>query len=121
VSAFRDLDVYRRAVGLADDVYSVIGPWSAFDRYVLGSQLVRAMDSVGANIAEALGRWSAKDQRRMLYVARGSAYEAEHWLERADIRGLALPTDAIPRAKELSRMLNGLIAKHRAQGLRTEN
>ena len=106
---------------MADEVYSVVGGWSAFDRFALGSQLARAIDSIGANIAEAFGRWSAKDQRRLLYTARGSAYEAEHWLERAQIRGLPLPKDATPRARELSRMLNGLITKHRTQGLRTEN
>jgi four helix bundle protein len=115
MSAFRDLDVYRRAAGLADAVYSAVGGWSSFDRFALGGQLVRAADSIGANIAEAFGRWSAKDQRRMLYMARGSAYETEHWLERAAVRGLVLPNDAVAHARQLSRMLNGLIAKHRAK------
>ena len=103
MSAFGDLDVYRRAAAFADEVYWAVGGWSSFDRFALGGQLVRATDSIRANIAEAFGRWSAKDQRRMLYMARGSAYETEHWLERAAVRGLwyrmtrsPTPTGCVP-------------------------
>ena len=75
----------------------------------MGLQLVRAADSVGANIAEASGRWSSADKRRLLVIARGSLYEAEHWLERADARGL--PTPDANRLRELAWVLSGLIKK----------
>jgi four helix bundle protein len=100
---------------LADDAYVASAGWAAFDRWTVGVQLVRALDSIGANLAEAYGRWGPRDQRRLLYVARGSAYEAVHWLERAAARELALPTGALSDANELSRMLNGLIATHRTR------
>jgi four helix bundle protein len=83
VSAVWNLLVYRRAAGLADQVCVASAEWGGFDRWTVGFQLVRATDSIGANIAEAYGRWGPKDQRRLLYVARGSAYETVHWLERA--------------------------------------
>jgi four helix bundle protein len=51
--------------------------------------LVRAADSIGANIAEANGRAKGPDQSRLLVIARGSIYETQHWLERARSRGLA--------------------------------
>ena len=57
----------------------------------------------------------------MLYMARGSAYETEHWLERAAVRGLVVPNDAVAHADRLRPVLNELIAKPRTQGLRTEN
>ena len=114
VGGFRDLAVYRRAVGLADALHASVGGWPGFDRFTVGTQLVRAADSVGANIAEAYGRWGPKDQRRALHIARGSAYEMAHWVERAEARHLALPDSALEEAHEISRMLNGLIASHRA-------
>lgn len=74
----------------------------------MGIQLVRAADSVGANIAEAIGRWHRPDQRRFLYVARGSLHELEHWIELAQERNL-LPAESSKRVPELARTLNGLI------------
>jgi four helix bundle protein len=44
-------------------------------RFARGDQLVRASLSVVSNIAEACGRGTVPDFRRMLLVARGSAQE----------------------------------------------
>jgi four helix bundle protein len=72
-------------------------------------QLIRALDSVAANIAEAAGRWHDDDKRRLLRIARGSLYEAEHWLLSAELRGLDVPDAS--RLDEIGRMLNGLISR----------
>src|SRR3954465_3707720 len=109
-SRYRELKVYRLAVGLAADVRSDVLKWNSFDQRSLGLQLVRAIESVGANIAEAEGRWYAGDKRRLLFVARGSLYEAEHWITRAEDSGLTCP-DANERLSELARLLNGMIKK----------
>ena len=71
--------------------------------------MVRAADSVGANIAEAAGRSTNADKRRFLVQARGSALELQHWLDRASARELELPNDVGRGAEELGRMLNGLV------------
>ena len=76
----------------------------------MGDQLTRAMDSVGANIAEATGRWTLADKRRLLLIARGSLHEAEHGIDRAEARGL-LPRGTIDRIPEIARTLNGLLNK----------
>jgi four helix bundle protein len=81
----------------------------AVHRWTVGVQLVRAADSIGANIAEANGRAKDPDQSRLLVIARGSIYETQHWLERARSRGLACPPDARDRAAEVGRRLNGLV------------
>ena len=74
----------------------------------VGLQLIRSADSVGANIAEAAGRWTAADKRRFLLIARGSLYETEHWIDRARVRGL-IRTDESDRLAEIARALNGMI------------
>ena len=109
-SEFRRLRVYRLAVEVADDMHSVATRWGSFDRWSLGVQLVRATDSVGANIAEAMGRWHGPDRRRFLFIARGSLYEAEHWMLRAEARGLLEP-GTNNRLGEVGKALNGLIRK----------
>jgi four helix bundle protein len=56
-----------------------------------------------------LGARGEADQRRLFFIERGSAFETEHWLERARDRGLDVPGEATARASELSRMLSGLV------------
>jgi four helix bundle protein len=57
----------------------------------LGNQLVRALDSIGANICEGYGREYPGNVAQFYRYARGSGLEAGWWLERAMARRL-LPT-----------------------------
>ena len=55
-SGFEKLEVYQLAEELADAIWQSARRWSAFDRDTLGKQIVRAADSIGANLAEGYGR-----------------------------------------------------------------
>ena len=72
--------------------------------------MIRAADSVPANIAEASGRWHAQDKRRLLHTARGSLYELEHWIATATARDL-LDDRFDGKLGEIGRTLNGLIKR----------
>jgi four helix bundle protein len=109
-SNFRQLAVYRRAVELAHEVHSAVEHWPLLDRKTVGPQLVRAATSVGANIAEASGRWHERDRRQLLFIARGSLRETEHWIVYSEQRGL-LERGTSDRVEEIARLLNGLISK----------
>lgn len=86
--SFEDLQVYQLAETLADDVWRIVIAWDAFARDTVGKQIVKAADSIGANIAEGTGRGSYQDNRRFIRIARGSLYETRHWLRRAYKRKL---------------------------------
>jgi four helix bundle protein len=105
---FEKLDAYRRSVALADDLRAAAKHWGALDLWTVGVQLVRAADSVGANIVEAYGRRTNADRTRLLSVGRGSTCELMHWLLRAEARGLPCPSEATKRARKVGRMLIGL-------------
>jgi four helix bundle protein len=107
-SGFRDLVAYRLATQLATDLRREVKSWDAFDRWSAGIQLMRAADSIGANIAEAVGRFRFGDRLRFLHIARGSALETEHWIQCAIDRHL-VTADYVLRAQEVGRVLNGLI------------
>ena len=107
------LSVYGKAISLADDLRPRILTWESFDRWTLGVQLMRAADSVGANLAEAFGRETDADRVRFLVIARGSATETEYWLERALPRGLLRDCGLLDRAQEVCRMLHGLVNSNR--------
>jgi four helix bundle protein len=55
--AFEDLQVLKTAETLADEIWLVVSRWGPLARDVVGKQLARAADSIGANIAEAFGRY----------------------------------------------------------------
>jgi four helix bundle protein len=109
-SAFRDLVAYRLAAALANDLYDVVSAWDKFPRWSVGLQMVRAADSVAANIAEAGGRFHWADRRRFLLIARGSLHETEHWMLQAEARGL-LPDGSSLRVEEIAKTLNGLVKR----------
>src|SRR5687768_12369636 len=97
---FEHLQVYRLAEDLADDVWQLVHSWRALARDTLGKQLIRAADSIGANLAEGSGRGTYKDNHRFIDMARGSLYETRHWLRRAYRRKL-LPREQIDLLKRL--------------------
>ncbi|MEL7362224.1 MAG: four helix bundle protein, partial [Bacteroidota bacterium] len=92
-SHYENLEVFQLAERLADRVWTVVSVWDGFAKRTVGSQLVRAADSIGANIAEGAGRGSYNDNRRFVRIARASLYETRYWLRRAHHRGLISPTD----------------------------
>src|SRR3977135_413710 len=110
--SFENLQVYKMSEELADDVWSIVVKWDSFSKDTVGRQIVKAADSIGANIAEGTGRGSYQDNRRFFRIARGSLYEARHWLRRAFQRQL-LTSDQIatlrPMVDNLSPMLNAYL------------
>ena len=85
---FESLRVYQLSEQLADLIWEIVLEWNAFARDTVGKQLVKAADSVGANISEGTGRGTYVDNRRFVRIARGSLNETKHWLRRAFKRHL---------------------------------
>jgi four helix bundle protein len=54
-SNFENLRVYQLAEELADRIWEIVLAWNIFARDTVGKQLVKAADSIGANIAEGTG------------------------------------------------------------------
>ncbi|MFB8790753.1 MAG: four helix bundle protein [Potamolinea sp.] len=73
---------------LADEIWKIAKEWDNLAQGTIGRQIIRSADSIGANIAEGVGRGSSQDNRRFVRIARGSLYETQHWLRRAYCRHL---------------------------------
>jgi four helix bundle protein len=109
---FENLRVYQLAEDLADTIWDIVVGWDSFARDTVGKQVVRAADSIGANIAEGSGRGSYQDNRRFVRTARGSLNETKHFLRRAWKRGLLTKehTDNLkPIADNLAPQLNAYL------------
>ena len=115
---FEELRVLQDAEGVADGIWREVVRWDSFAREVVGGQLARAADSVGANIAESFGRFHYGEKLQFLYYARGSLYETKYWLNRAQARDLirsARVGDYASRFTDLARQLNAFAARLKTQ------
>lgn len=121
---FEKLEIYRKATELADIIWRIVTTWKYFEKNTVGKQLIRAADSVGANIAEGCGRSSYNDNKRFMYIARGSLNETKHWLQIAKNRKLVTDkqmSEIQLIINELLPRLNAYINSIKKRGLSTNN
>jgi four helix bundle protein len=74
---FRDLEIWKNAIGLSRNIYLVAEKFPDTEKYGLISQIKRASVSIASNIAEGSSRSSEKELARYLEIAMGSAFEVE--------------------------------------------
>lgn len=113
-----DLEILKIAEGLADSVWRDVVKWDHFAKDTVGKQLARSVDSIGANIAEAFGRYHFGDKLKFLYYSRGSIYETKYWLNRTMERRLLKADEVkgyLTNLTRLAKRLNALVAITRKQ------
>jgi four helix bundle protein len=114
-NSYRDLEVWKKAVGLAKEIHEITSQFPAKEKYGLSSQIQRcAVFSVSANIAEGQARNSPKEFKYFLGISLGSLAELETLLT------IAHEISYIPKSileevcsltDEITRMIKGFI-KH---------
>ena len=110
---FEDLKVYQRALNFAVSVVKIVDEIDTPRKhYRLIEQLEASSTSVALNISEGQGRFSKKEFKRFLYIARGSLYETVTMLQIfRKLKWLGKkPYDILYlEAVEINKMLSGLI------------
>jgi four helix bundle protein len=89
VKSFRDLDVWRLGIELAEIVYRCTATFPRAEAFGFTSQMRRAAVSIPSNIAEGRARNSSKEFLQFLAIARGSLAELETQMELAARLGYA--------------------------------
>ncbi len=83
-----ELQVYQLSMEIGEKVWDIVIGWDYFLKDTIGKQLVRAVDSVAANLSEGFGRYHYKEAKNFSYYSRGSLYETKTWLTKAYNRNL---------------------------------
>ena len=109
-----DLKILGKAESVAEVIWGEVSRWDRFAKDTIGKQVVRSVDSIGANIAEGFGRFHFGEKIKFLYYSRGSLYETKYWINQASKRGLLKEQVA----KELTRDLN-ILAKQLNQFIKS--
>ena len=108
---FEKLDVWQKAVVLADVVYSHTKNFPTEERFGLTNQMRRAAISISSNIAEGSSRMSQTYFSRFIEIASGSVFEVTSQAFVARNQNLLSEErfrSIYQSAEELSRMLSGL-------------
>jgi four helix bundle protein len=114
---FRDLQVWQRSMRLAREIYLATGDFPPSEAFGLTNQIRRAASSIPANIAEGQGRGTDRSFALFIRQARGSLLELETHVELAQSLGWLSPDRSqqiLQEAREITRMLNGLLRTLRA-------
>ena len=112
VRNYTDLEIYQRSLKLVKEIYLLTKNFPKDETYGMRDQVRRAAASIGANIAEAFGRYHYKDKLVFLYNSRGSLYETQHFLELATSVGYIKEVDKLGLlgdCRELAVKLNNFI------------
>ncbi len=83
-----DLEVYQLSMDLSDEIWKLVSDWKSFEKFTIGTQFVKAADSVSANISEGYGRYFYNENKQFCYYSRGSLSETKTWLTKAFRRNL---------------------------------
>ena len=108
----RDLEVYKLSEEISDMIWNIVLGWDYFAKDTIGKQLVKASDSIAANIAEGYGRYHFKENKNFCYFARGSLEETKTWLRKSIRRGLVDKSkhqELFDIIKKLPKLLNSYI------------
>ena len=93
--------VYLLSMVLGEQIWDIVIKWDYFAKDTIGKQLVRAIDSVAANLSEGYGRYHYKEAKNFNYYSRGSLYESKTWLTKAKNRKLIEEQVFIKMVKEI--------------------
>ena len=107
-----ELRVYELSMDIAEKIWTIVNKWSYFEKDTIGKQLVRAVDSVAANLSEGFGRYHYKEAKNFSYYSRGSLYETKTWITKAKNRNMINDDDFAVLKKDINligRMLNNYI------------
>jgi len=83
-----ELKVYQLSMSIAEEIWNIVYKWDYFAKDTIGKQLVKAVDSIAANLSEGFGRFFYKEEKQFCYYSRGSLYETKTWLTKATNRKL---------------------------------
>lgn len=117
-TSLEDVRVLRSVEEVADAIYKIAPRWDEFAKDVVGKQISRAADSIGANIAESFGRYHFGEKIQFLYYARGSLFETKYWLNRSSARELMSIADSknyAAKLTDIARQLNLYISSFKGQ------
>ena len=108
--SFTDLRVWQETHALSLRLQEMTETFPPAQKFRMVDQIMRAVDSVGSNIAEGFGRRTPRDKVHFYKMAFASAEEIKHRLLASKGRKFVRDiSDAVRSVESVSKMLRSLI------------
>ena len=101
---FKRLEAWQRTRRLIVDIYQLTSLFPKSEQFGMTTQMRRAANSIGANIAEGCAREGGKDRARFLETSIASGHELDHHLILVSDVGLADPDRTVELIGELEQI-----------------
>jgi four helix bundle protein len=88
-----ELEIYNQSMAMAEKIWGIVIAWDYFSKDTIGKQLVKAADSIAANLSEGYGRYHYRENKTFCYYSRGSLFETKTWITKAYNRKLIVRSD----------------------------
>ncbi len=112
MKSVEELKVYSLSMELGEKVWDIVEKWNYFVKDTVGKQLVKAADSIAANLSEGFGRYHYLENKNFSYYSRGSLYETKTWITKAHNRKLINDSNFLLLSNDIDyigKMLNNYI------------
>jgi four helix bundle protein len=119
IKSYRDLEVWRQAMKLAELCYKETNRFPSRETYGMANQIRRAAVSIASNIAEGNSRRTRQAYLNHLSIALGSQSELETQVElsrRLELFSENSAQDILELAEVVGRMLHSLIRSLEQKG-----
>jgi four helix bundle protein len=117
---YKELVVWQKAHILATKIIRYYDSTKqSYTGDIIAKQLIRAVTSIGANIAEGYGRHEGKEYLHFLLIAYGSANETDNWLYVLKDSGKIQDKVAIEflnDTEEIQKILGSIIKRMKEKG-----
>lgn len=80
IKNFTDLDAWKEGHKLVVVIYRIVEKFPSKEKYILTSQILRAVISITSNLAEGFGRQGVKEKIQFYYMAQASLTEVQNQL-----------------------------------------
>lgn len=77
---FERYEIWSLSIDFSANMYKLTADFPKDEKFGMISQIRRASNSVGANIAEGVSRFSEKEKARFIEISFGSLMEVAHFL-----------------------------------------
>lgn len=74
---FKKMQIWEKGLQIAINGLQITKEFPPYEKYSLGSQIIKAGFSIPSNIAEGCSRTSQKDYNRFVEIALGSSFELQ--------------------------------------------
>ena len=110
---FEKLEIWHLSILFSKEIYAITNKFPKEEIYGITSQLRKASNSIGANIAEGMSRSTNKEKARFLQISFSSLMEVLHFFHLSKSLDFITEVEYLALRENISELSNKINAFHK--------